>query len=133
MFKVNNNFIVDFEHISHLALVFLLLTLSRWMPTWEKLKRRQSSLILNLINFEIWKNYCFYCWFWICSSLLRYIFTQIFTPKYLIQNIKNTATLWLTYFPWGINAWLSTFLKISFFVCKCGKLFCVNKILYCPE
>ena len=56
MFKVNNNFIVDFEHISHLALVFLLLTLSRWMPTWEKLKRRQSSLILNLIKFksEFW-------------------------------------------------------------------------------
>ena len=23
MFKVNNNFIVDFEHISHLALVFV--------------------------------------------------------------------------------------------------------------
>ena len=36
MFKVNNKdigtFIVNFEHISHLALVFLLLTLSREMP-----------------------------------------------------------------------------------------------------
>ena len=29
-------FIVGFEHISHLVLVFLLLPLSRWMPTaWE--------------------------------------------------------------------------------------------------
>ena len=32
-------FIVDFEHILHLALVFLLLTLSRWMPAgmWRTL------------------------------------------------------------------------------------------------
>ena len=29
MFKVNNVFIVNFEHISHLGLVFLLLPLSR--------------------------------------------------------------------------------------------------------
>ena len=28
-------FIVDFEHISHLVLVFLLLTLNRQMPTGE--------------------------------------------------------------------------------------------------
>ena len=58
MFKVNNNFIVDFEHISHLALVFLLLTLSRWMPTWEKLKRRQSSLIRS--NFQKDLHICFH-------------------------------------------------------------------------
>ena len=37
MFKVNNRnttgaFIVNFEYISHLVLVFLLLTLNRWMP-----------------------------------------------------------------------------------------------------
>ena len=37
MIKVNNKensavFIVNFEHISHLVLVFLLLTLSRQMP-----------------------------------------------------------------------------------------------------
>ena len=34
MFKVNNKdiFIVNFEHILHLVMVFLLLTLSRQMP-----------------------------------------------------------------------------------------------------
>ena len=38
MFKINNKetisavFIINFEHISHLVLVFLLLTLSRQMP-----------------------------------------------------------------------------------------------------
>ena len=44
MFKIKNTvtrtwrrfgvFIVDFEHISHLVLVFLLLTLSKRMPAW---------------------------------------------------------------------------------------------------
>ena len=37
MFKVNNKgiFIVNFEYISHLVLVFLLLNLNRWMPVGE--------------------------------------------------------------------------------------------------
>ena len=34
MFKVNNKdiFIVNFEHISHLVLAFLLLTPNKWLP-----------------------------------------------------------------------------------------------------
>ena len=39
MFKVNNkdsNFIVNFEHISHLVLVFLLLTLNMQLPAGKQ-------------------------------------------------------------------------------------------------
>ena len=44
MFKVNNKdtFIVNFEHISHLVLVFLLLTLSSYMLT--------ASVVLKSYN-----------------------------------------------------------------------------------
>ena len=62
MFKVNNSrsgiFIVNFEHISHLVLVFLLLTLSRQMPAgkWpffrlqliDMLQRSRKSLLERL-------------------------------------------------------------------------------------
>ena len=37
-------FIVNFEHISHLALVFLLLTLSRLMPTGDKVTYSKRSV-----------------------------------------------------------------------------------------
>ena len=46
-FKINNKdtnssgvFIVNFEHIPHLVLVFLLLTLSRLMPTWYSVNEK---------------------------------------------------------------------------------------------
>ena len=50
MFKVNNIVnnivIVNFEHISHLVLVFLSLTLSRYMPAGEILLGQQRHLNL---------------------------------------------------------------------------------------
>ena len=36
-------FIVDFEHVSHLALVLLLLTLNIYMPTGNKCKEASSN------------------------------------------------------------------------------------------
>ena len=41
-------FIVNFAHISHLALVFLLLTLNMSLPAEEKLKSKLPLLILLL-------------------------------------------------------------------------------------
>ena len=50
MFKVNNRktnhrsgvFIVNFEHISHLVLVFLLVTLNMQLPVGKKIKFRKD-------------------------------------------------------------------------------------------
>ena len=38
-------FIVNFEQISHLALVFLLLTLSRYMPAGKRFQERRLLLL----------------------------------------------------------------------------------------
>ena len=48
MFKVNNNFIVNFEHISHLVPVVLLLILSRKMAAGSKKSTRTNFYFLNL-------------------------------------------------------------------------------------
>ena len=57
MFKVNNKvvqwrrsgiFIVNFEHISHLALVFLLLTLSKQMPAGLKQLLKSLTFVLDI-------------------------------------------------------------------------------------
>ena len=63
MFKVNNKrhwrrsgfFIVNFEHISHLVLVFLLLTLSRSMPAG--IKDYSFSMFAKFSQQEIRRNY----------------------------------------------------------------------------
>ena len=49
-------FIVNFKHISHLVLVFLLITLSRYMPAGYMLlgKRRRSEWLIHLL-FWTWK------------------------------------------------------------------------------
>ena len=58
MFKVNNEgtrttplskvFIANFEHISHFVLVFLLLTLSRYMPAGVQVVKLCSEHVLQL-------------------------------------------------------------------------------------
>ena len=52
-------FIVNFEHISHLVLVFLLLTLSRQMPAGsaQATFRDESSSASNNIKFQIFQKY----------------------------------------------------------------------------
>ena len=57
MFKVNNKdtrivFIVDFEHISHLVLVFLLLTLNMQLPAGMKDNVNKENLPSNVLCFQ---------------------------------------------------------------------------------
>ena len=55
MFKVNDKdtwrrsgvFFVNFEHISHLVLVFLFLTLNRKMPVGENVPSQILDMVLN--------------------------------------------------------------------------------------
>ena len=98
-------FIFNFEHISHLVLVFLLLTLSRQMPAGlrifqanihlfkvsnrntrkrcKTLKRHQNYVIdvvpLSLKSLNIFQTFlqCFCCWLWTGKCLLEEIWLEI--------------------------------------------------------
>ena len=76
-FEVNNKDIVNFEHFSHLFLVFLLLTLNRWFFTGKLVAHKEKSRFsycfsrqvkqfcvsrkrnLSIINVKVFKGYIF--------------------------------------------------------------------------
>ena len=76
-FEVNNKDIINFEHFSHLFLVFLLLTLNRWFFTGKLVAHKEKSRFsycfsrqikqfcvsrkrnLSIINIKVFKGYIF--------------------------------------------------------------------------
>ena len=112
MFKINNKdtrttlccrsdvFIVNFEHISHLVLVFLLLTLSRQMPagTRKIFTCSRSTWCRSgggfTVNFEHTSqlSYCFYCWLWTGKYLLVNVFCVKLVARQKLLSCKNVAS-----------------------------------------
>ena len=45
-------FIVSFEHISHIHLVFLLLTLNSYLPGWDELAKLINEMLVSYIEYQ---------------------------------------------------------------------------------
>ena len=99
MFKVNNKdtssgvFFVNFEHISHLVLVFLLLTLNMQMPTGKDNGKAFRWLLIDLSKvFD-------------CSSReLLHTFGFSFDELRLVQSdstIENKVLKWIQFIVLG--------------------------------
>ena len=84
MFRVNNRnagrhsgaFIVNFEHISYVALVFLLLTLSRYMPA-RILFFYFTFVLRQKTKFHIYCYYYYYYYYYGFCNFLMIIFTYL--------------------------------------------------------
>ena len=90
-------FIVNFEHISHVVLMFLLLTLSRYMPAWKECKNNAHERR----NFYI----CSKFWIYIaCISHVGIISRVVSLGKHCILNNNYIIILkWLNFSLWRLE------------------------------
>ena len=99
-------FIVTFEHISHLFLVFLLLTLNNQMLVQMCSHLKGKSFVICFWKINMWKLLKVICWF-IRNIILFFFFTLLIQKFYtstmaVIENMKRNIGL-----EWVDVVWIS--------------------------